>query len=116
MDLFENWARDAMLMELQVNSLFYTWIEVGARRSQSKLDRVFINMEWHQKFNMAEVKGLSRVLSDHIPHLSIPKNAREELRLFRYERVWHTHVKFKEVVSGWWAEAPITSSACLSLS
>lgn len=105
-----------MLMEMQVSSLLYTWIGEGERRTQSKLDSVFINIERHQKLGNAEVRGLPRVLSDHIPLIINTTSVKKKVRLFRYGRAWQRHGDFKNLVMCWWSEAPTTSFACLTLS
>jgi hypothetical protein len=65
-----------------------------------KLDRILISIEWEQHFSLANVKALSRGISDHMPLLLDTSHAPSSgsQPLFKFELGWLLHDGFGDMV------------------
>jgi hypothetical protein len=65
-----------------------------------KLDRILISIEWEQHFSLANVKALSRGISDHMPLLLDTSRAPSSgsQPLFKFELGWLLHDGFGDMV------------------
>ncbi|KAF9591084.1 hypothetical protein IFM89_001428 [Coptis chinensis] len=85
--------------------LKYTWCnnQHGSGRILARLDRVFYNQAWIQKFGGWRYKVGSREGSDHAPllgavaHIPRPHNVP-----FRFNQAWTSHKEFKDFMKCSW--------------
>jgi exonuclease III len=88
----------------------FTWnnMREGDYFIKERLDRVFANESWQEKFPFHEVQVLASRNSDHAPlALSFNKNGpvyNLKQKLFRYEARWGKNEKSKKVVRQIWRE------------
>lgn len=68
---FKEMLDNLQLIPLRSKGSYFTWTnkQQGANRVYSKIDWVFGNFEWIQRFSRVEVDFLSPVVSDHSPAL-----------------------------------------------
>ncbi|KAL4370611.1 hypothetical protein AHAS_Ahas06G0083100 [Arachis hypogaea] len=59
---FKEWVDNMELLELELLGRKFMWY---SRRSCSRIDRVFVDSEWLEAFDMLILKGLNKSMSDH---------------------------------------------------
>ncbi|KAM3394231.1 hypothetical protein P3S68_003233 [Capsicum galapagoense] len=85
----------------------YTWCNNWSpcKRIWKRLDRVFINDLWAQKYSNKIVKHMARTGSDHRPILLKCNNELNNgYKYFKFLDFWITHSDFKNVVSTEWSK------------
>ncbi|XP_016573562.1 uncharacterized protein LOC107871219 isoform X2 [Capsicum annuum] len=85
----------------------YTWCKNWrpCKRIWKRLDRVFINDLWAQKYSNNIVKHIARTGSDHRPILLKCNNGlNNSYKYFKFLDFWTTHSDFKNVVSTEWSK------------
>ncbi|KAI0496467.1 hypothetical protein KFK09_022784 [Dendrobium nobile] len=93
------------LHEVEAYGPKFTWCnnKLGGARIMEKLDRCFINSTALNCIQIARVKHLARITSDHCPILmEIFKPAEAFDRIIRFEEVWASYYGAKSVVSKYW--------------
>ncbi|KAK6125628.1 hypothetical protein DH2020_040626 [Rehmannia glutinosa] len=101
MEEFNEAVADSGLIDLGCHGdSLHTWVRSGL---QERLDRIFVNASWGDKFPKSQVNHLSRVHSDHAPlsmqaflHLVKPPMA------FRYQKMWARNPSFLDIVRQTW--------------
>ncbi|XP_060178298.1 uncharacterized protein LOC132608263 [Lycium barbarum] len=79
----------------------YTWCNnwIPSLRIWKRLDRVFVNDQWAQKYSSNTVKHLPRVGSDHRPMLFKSKNDQGSgMKYFKFLNFWTSQEDFREIV------------------
>ncbi|KAF9621378.1 hypothetical protein IFM89_020391 [Coptis chinensis] len=102
---FLNWYNNCDLQLSDRVGLKYTWCnnQHGSGRILARLDRVFYNQAWIQKFGGWRYKVGSREGSDHAPllgavaHIPGPHNVP-----FRFNQAWTSHKEFKDFIKCSW--------------
>ncbi|KAF9589172.1 hypothetical protein IFM89_019488 [Coptis chinensis] len=102
---FLNWYNNCDLQLSDHVGLKYTWCnnQHGSGRILARLDRVFYNQAWIQKFGGWRYKVGSREWSDHSPllgamaHIPRPHNVP-----FRFNQAWTSHKEFKDFMKCSW--------------
>lgn len=69
MDLFNNFIRDAGLIEIQLQNCAFTWSNKRPNPSLSKLDRALISSDWSLQHSVITLEAQGMVVSDHVPLL-----------------------------------------------
>ncbi|KAF9604617.1 hypothetical protein IFM89_008883 [Coptis chinensis] len=96
---------DNQLVEAVHSGVTYTWWnkQLGRNKIISKLDKMFINWNWLDKYVGWSYKALNRLSSDHSPlvgrtyHISKPHNTP-----FRFMDMWCSHPSFLPLVEENW--------------
>nr|XP_025616965.1 uncharacterized protein LOC112709287 [Arachis hypogaea] len=96
---FRDWIWDMELVDLELNDRKFTWFR---GQSCSRIDRVFVSLEWLEQFPEIRLKGGPRGLSDHCPLIVEDSRLREGLRPFRSLNSWFTHDGFLRMVKEEW--------------
>ncbi|XP_028804662.1 uncharacterized protein LOC114759619 [Neltuma alba] len=100
--LFRAWITNCGLIDIGFSGPRFTW---GYERSQSRIDRVFVNDLWHIAFPNAAVVHLSKYKSDHCPVLLKTDNFSTDCpnnRPFRFFAPWVLHDEFHNFVKENW--------------
>jgi exonuclease III len=104
--LFNETIWDLSLQELSLQDQNFTWSNMQASPTLSKLDRVLINVPWDSLLPNSTVSSLPHTTSDHFPllikiliHIQTPQ-------IFYYYNNWKLKPGFKDLVSTAWAPVP----------
>lgn len=99
MEDFQAWQQEMGLVELPLLGRKYTWYR---NSSASRIDRVFIDVEWLEIVSDLKLWGLERSLSDHCPLLVGSEYVDWGPKPFRVLDVWFSNPTFKKLVENEW--------------
>lgn len=88
------------LIEPDFSGNFFTWRGGNPFSIHSKIDRVFVNSLWLDKFNNFGINFGYHSISDHTP-ISIMlqiQNIRKRKIPFKYKNSWHTYSDYNTVI------------------
>lgn len=99
MDLFNDWLNFNGLVELKISSRSFTWTNNQEQPILAAIDKFLCNNNFEQKYPLAFVTSKSRAGSDHVPLvINFGVNKPRKPSVFIFEKWWHNHTGFKEVV------------------
>ncbi|XP_057248240.1 uncharacterized protein LOC130590220 [Beta vulgaris subsp. vulgaris] len=110
---FRQCVRDCKLMEMQMSGPFFTWSnkQEGEHRVFSKIDRVFVNDIWMDKFVNCCAEFLPEGISDHCPCvLKLVKHVVTKPKSFRFYNMWMEAPEFMNMVTEVW-NSPVNGVA-----
>ncbi|PUZ51151.1 hypothetical protein GQ55_6G154700 [Panicum hallii var. hallii] len=98
-DSFNDWINHWDLIELKNPNRSYTWTNNQEQPIMAVLDRVFATTDFEAHYPMINVKGASRLGSDHVP-LVVNFGISQEKKpfLFRFEKWWLEQDDFHDIV------------------
>ncbi|XP_026396165.1 uncharacterized protein LOC113290792 [Papaver somniferum] len=102
---FSNCVQLSKIMDLHFSSCFYTWsnCQQDGIMIRSKLDRVMVNVEWIQQFQISKAEFLLPGISDHSPSIvSIFEKRKHGPPPFRFFNFLSEEKDFMEVVKRGW--------------
>ncbi|XP_062114805.1 uncharacterized protein LOC133827158 [Humulus lupulus] len=105
------WFALGLVEEKKVMGPVFTWSnnQEDGHRIYSKLDRIFCNEPWMNKFPSTTAFSQREVISDHSSLLIKPVEIRKlGIQPFRYFNMWASHHRFREIVLESWSK-PICS-------
>ncbi|CAM8933375.1 unnamed protein product [Rhodiola kirilowii] len=82
----------------------FTWSnnQSGDQRIWERLDRLLLNGHALATFPLLKVTHMTRVHSDHCPLLVELDVDQHNISLFQYQKAWHSHSGFKNLVRHGW--------------
>ncbi|XP_026417025.1 uncharacterized protein LOC113312490 [Papaver somniferum] len=104
-DGFANCSQMSQIMDLSFTGCFYTWTNCQQDGAiiRSKLDRVMVNLEWIQLFQLSKAEFLLPGISDHSPAVvTICENRKHGPPLFRFYNYHSEEMYFLDVVRVSW--------------
>ncbi|XP_059073460.1 uncharacterized protein LOC131047916 [Cryptomeria japonica] len=107
---FQSFVNDNALLEVVAKGGDFTWNNRrrGFSNIAEKLDRFFLAGDWSVALVVFEAEVLAISGSDHFPVSLIVQNDAVPIRCpFKMEKMWFRELSFKEIVVGWWKEAPV---------
>lgn len=96
---FKNFVHNLLLIEVNPSEGWFTWFR---GKSKSKLDRVFVQVEWLTIFPALNVSILKRSISDHCPLLINSHEIDWGPKPFRFQDAWLSHKGCMEIISTAW--------------
>lgn len=102
MTLFNDFIRDAALIDVPLQNRRYTWASNRPQPSHSRIDRIFVDPTLSQLFTMVSLKALPNVVSDHAPLLLSCSNEATPRRKFKMELFWMTNPEASEIIRSSW--------------
>ncbi|XP_059065362.1 uncharacterized protein LOC131857179 [Cryptomeria japonica] len=107
---FQSFINKNALFEVAAKGGDYTW--TNRRRGFSniveKLDRFFLARDWNVATLVFEAEVLAILGSNHFSVSLVVQNDVVPIRCpFKVEKMWIRELSFKELVVGWWKEAPV---------
>ncbi|KAK1310988.1 hypothetical protein QJS10_CPA08g00605 [Acorus calamus] len=102
MQIFSEWINEEALLDLPIPNHAFTWSNMRDDPALARLDRVLIDMDWDDIFPGCEVRGLTRILSDHTPLFFSSQTSQRKPRKFHFESWWARVEGFDEVVRESW--------------
>lgn len=67
-----------------------------------RLDRVFINHAWNDRFPSSSLSSLTRDTSDHVPLIATISTSIPKRGFFRYDAAWGLHASFRSTIASHW--------------
>ncbi|XP_078445744.1 uncharacterized protein LOC144714826 [Wolffia australiana] len=92
----------AGLQEMGPIDCCFTWRSSYRAASKSRLDRFLCSVELMERFPGADVRALSRPISDHIPIMWQSHEGHGRTTYFKIDKSWLREGGFKEEVKGIW--------------
>ncbi|XVF10195.1 hypothetical protein REPUB_Repub07fG0161800 [Reevesia pubescens] len=83
---FNNFINSCCLKDLPLNGTKFTWFGPGNKRS--RLNRVLVSINWTLKFTDLCLRGLKRIVFDHVPLLLCSELIDWGLRPFKFLNCW----------------------------
>ncbi|KAL2906409.1 putative ATP-dependent DNA helicase HFM1 [Bienertia sinuspersici] len=104
---FNEWIEDLELIETKFSGPIHTWERGHSKetRRSARLDRALCNAEWGINFNVAKMKHLPALHSDHYPILISPNGFGPMLaitRPFKFQAAWLNHEQFQDFLCDKW--------------
>ncbi|XP_073362819.1 uncharacterized protein [Aegilops tauschii subsp. strangulata] len=106
MRAFREVLDDCAMQDLGYSGVPYTWDnrQAGSANVKARIDRGVANSEFLQHFELARVRHISAIESDHCfvfveTRVSVDRRGP---RQFRYENVWQSHVDYDRIVADLW--------------
>jgi hypothetical protein len=98
---FRSFLEDVDLVDLPLLGRRFTWFHANGV-AMSRIDRVWVSLEWLEEWGDCAVWVCSRDVSDHCPLvLKYPENDWGP-KPFRFNNYWLDHKNFKKVVEDCW--------------
>lgn len=97
---FRQWIHGSGLIDMGYQGPAYTWSNKQGAQTliTERLDRVLVNLQWHQNFPKASIFHLPRFSSDHMPILlRMNSTFRNKPLPFRCEAWWSLDVSFQSL-------------------
>ncbi|XP_070015641.1 uncharacterized protein LOC142174362 [Nicotiana tabacum] len=98
---FRECVEQSGLKELKSSGCFYTWSNKQDRQDGvlSRIDRVFINVDWVNRLPASEVYYMHAGLYDHSPAvIRWEGTSPSRMRILKYYNIWNMDKSFKERV------------------
>ncbi|CAN1302573.1 hypothetical protein LINPERPRIM_LOCUS25527 [Linum perenne] len=102
MSWFNDWIEELMLVDLPLRGANFTWSNLQARPSLSKIDHVLVSVEWEEHYPGCILKGLPRCCSDHRPIVVECLDVPRIKRPWRFENMWLLHQDFNSFLTEFW--------------
>ena len=99
---FNNFIREAELIDLPLSNGLYTWSNNRSPPTLTLIDRFLATEDLLEKFSNAGVQKLNRPTSDHYPILLSMGCCKWGPSPFRFENMWLNHSEFLPMVEYWW--------------
>lgn len=102
---FKNWIAHSNPQEIRCVGPKFTWTnnQVGNKRIFRKLDWVFINDTWGEKWREAYCSIMAPDISDHCPLLICMGEKKRNIKSpFQFFNMWCDHPKFYDIVVSVW--------------
>lgn len=96
---FRTFINNLQLIEISPSDGRYTWFRGNAK---SKLDRVFVHIDWLSQFPHLSSSILNRRISDHCPIIVNSQKTNWGPKPFRFQDAWFTHKGCMEVIAQSW--------------
>ena len=90
-----NFMEDCEVLEMPSTGPFFSWTN---KTIWSRIDRVFINILWHEVFDYTIAKYLPQGLSDHTPILVHFHTSPKPPHQFQFCDMWSSHQDFQDIV------------------
>jgi hypothetical protein len=107
MKAFSDFLGEMHMVDLPCLGRRFTWYHASGR-AMSRLDRIFVSMEWIESFANVVLWVLARDVSDHCPLVLKIVNYDWGPKPFRFNYHWLEHKQFQEVVKGAWESCEAT--------
>ncbi|XP_059077996.1 uncharacterized protein LOC131876577 [Cryptomeria japonica] len=107
---FQSFVNENALFEVVAKGGDFTWTDRrrGFSNIAEKLDRFFLVGDWNVSPVVFEAEVLAISGSDHFLVSLVVQNDVVPIRCpFKVEKMWFREPSFKELVVGWWKEAPV---------
>jgi hypothetical protein len=103
-NLFNVWIEKWGLMKISDPNRVFTWSNNQDNLIMAKIDRIFVSVDWDNKYPLARMIVLPKEVSDHNA-LLIEFGGRRVIKdpLFRFEKWWLEMDSFEEVVKKAWS-------------
>lgn len=99
---FRRFLSDLELKELHLHGRLYTWSNERAHPTFERIDRIFVSLDWVDRFPNHLVRALSTDGSDHAPLLLATNTQPSSRRRFRFESIWPRLPGYLETVTTAW--------------
>ena len=113
MDSFNEFIRDAGLIDVQLKNRKYTWSSKRPEPTFSKLDRVLTTVEWTLSYPIITLEALELVVSDHVPLVLFCRNEATARRRHKIEIFWLKYEAPKLMVQTLWSSVATLPQASL---
>ena len=104
---FNNFIREAELIDLPLNNGLYTWSNNIFSPTLTLIDRFLATKGLHRKFSNIGVQRLNRPTSDYYPILLSMGCSKWGPSPFRFENMWLNHFEFLQMVEYMWKNTPL---------
>lgn len=102
MGRFMRFLNDLELKELHLHCQLYTWSNERAHPTLVRIDRIFVSLEWEDRFVNCHLQSLSTDCSDHVPLLLHTNVQPTTHRRFHFETIWPRLPGYLETVAMAW--------------
>lgn len=105
MEIFNAFLNDLAIIEVHRGGSRYTWTNKQSNPIMSNLDRIFISMDWEEKYPKVTARSILRIGSDHTPIVVDSGEDRiERSYIFIFEMAWMAQEGFKQMIIDRWPE------------
>jgi hypothetical protein len=102
MGQFHRFLNEALLKEINLQGLLFTWSNEHDHPTHERIDRAFISNEWEGMFLNNDMHPLGSMCSDHAPLLLQLDIAFYQRKRFQFKAFWPKCSGFAEVVQRAW--------------
>ncbi|XBI19759.1 hypothetical protein VPH35_061205 [Triticum aestivum] len=115
MELFNGWAREHGLDDIQIDNRMFTWSNKISSPTLVRLDRILVNAAWNLSFLHTSASCVPATTSDHTPILVQLQAEMTRSRLFRVQNHWLQMEESRNIIQDCWSRGTryISSSASL---
>nr|XP_009786204.1 PREDICTED: uncharacterized protein LOC104234350 [Nicotiana sylvestris] len=102
---FISCMEDCGMVDASYKGLRFTWCNARGRHQRiwKRLDRVFINHHWTDKFSFIDIEHLASTGSDHTPMLvKCSTSEQPVIKYFKFLNFWIDRPNFKTIVQEAW--------------
>ncbi|CAM0870529.1 unnamed protein product [Alopecurus aequalis] len=103
--LFNEFVNRLCLVDLPLRDRRFTWSNQRDSPTLVRLDWVFVNLAWNDRFPSSSLASLSRDSSDHVALIASISTAIPRSSVFRFKRSWSLHPAFRASISRAWGSA-----------
>lgn len=115
MGQFRQFLNDLELKELHLHGRLYTWSNERSHPTLERIDRIFVSLEWEERFSNCHLRSLSTDASDHAPLLLHTNVQPVTRRRFRFESIWSRLPGYLDTVAAAWQHAPTNMDSMRTL-
>lgn len=98
---FHDSISDFFLIDLPLTNIHHTWSNFRAAASCSRIDRNSVTKEWMEKLLKTHLKGLPRLVSDHVSLIIDTNHPKGGPTPFRFENMWFLRKELKQNIQKW---------------
>lgn len=106
MGRFRQFLNELELKELHLHDRLYTWSNERSHPTLERIDRVFVSLDWEDRFSNYHLRSLSRDASDHAPLLLNTNVQPATRRRFRFESIWPRLPGYMDTIVAAWQFTP----------
>ncbi|WJX24619.1 hypothetical protein P8452_13705 [Trifolium repens] len=104
---FDSFLNDLNLVDYAIVGRQFTWFHPNGV-SMSRLDRVLLSHEWYEGWPNANVRVLSRDVSDHCPLVLTYEALSWGPKPFRFNNAWLQDASFQDMIRRLWEAQSVT--------
>lgn len=112
MGRFWRFLNDLELKELHLHGRLFIWRNERVHPTLERIDRLFVSMEWEDRFPKHHLRCLSTDGSDHVPLVLNTNSQPLRCRKFHFEAIWPRLLGYLEMVTMAWSTTLHNADPC----